>query len=174
MFLPFSLRTAPRIFNLFAEALHRVFETLYHWNTTHYLDNFLFVFPPGTDVTPSSTEFDRTISKFGSRKAMEKHSDGCVFVHLGFEFDSEKMQVRLLPNMKQRALDAVNSLLSSPSVTLKILESTLDLLSHRCQVVPLGRPFLQNLFSLICCNGQRSFKRIQISHETRNDLRWWH
>ena len=36
MFLPFGLRTAPRIFNLFAEALHWVFETLYEWNCTHY------------------------------------------------------------------------------------------------------------------------------------------
>jgi hypothetical protein len=50
MFLPFGLRTAPRIFNLFAEALHWVFETLYEWNVTHYLNDFLFVFSPGTDI----------------------------------------------------------------------------------------------------------------------------
>ena len=40
MFLPFGLCTAPRIFNLFAEALHWVFETLNEWNVTHYLDDF--------------------------------------------------------------------------------------------------------------------------------------
>jgi hypothetical protein len=34
MFLPFGLRTAPRIFNLFSEALHWVFETLQGWNSS--------------------------------------------------------------------------------------------------------------------------------------------
>ena len=174
MFLPFGLRTAPRIFNLFAEALHWVFETLHEWNTTHYLDDFLFVFPPGMDVTAASAEFDHILAKFGLSKVVEKDSDGCVVVHLGFEFDSENMQVRLPQNKKQRALNAVNSLLASPSVTLNMLESTLGFLSHCCQVVPLGRPFLRNLFSLICRSGQRSFNRIRISHNARNDLRWWH
>jgi hypothetical protein len=64
MFLPFGLRTAPRIFNLFAEALHCVLETLFEWNCTHYLDDFLFVFPPGTDLTSFSAEFDDVLAKF--------------------------------------------------------------------------------------------------------------
>jgi hypothetical protein len=55
IFLPFGLRTAPRIFNLFSEALHWVFETTFRWNLTHYLDDFLFVFPPGTDISLSRT-----------------------------------------------------------------------------------------------------------------------
>src|SRR5277367_1383974 len=84
MFLPFGLRTAPRIFNLFAEALHWVLDTLFEWNVTHYLDDFLFVFPPGTDITALSAQFDKVLGKFGLTKAVEKDSDGCVIVHLGF------------------------------------------------------------------------------------------
>jgi hypothetical protein len=57
MFLPFGLRTAPRIFNLFSEALHWVFKTLRGWNLTHYLDDFLIVFPPDTDITTYSRQF---------------------------------------------------------------------------------------------------------------------
>src|SRR5579859_1862347 len=93
MFLRFGLRTAARIFNLFAEALHWVFETLNEWNVTHYLDDFLFVFPPGTDITPISAEFDRVLAKMGFSKAAEKDSNGCVVVHLRFEFDSKSMEV---------------------------------------------------------------------------------
>ena len=81
MFLSFGLRTSPRIFNLFAEALHWIFETLEEWNITHYLDNFLFVFPPSTGVKEYLTEFDRILSEFGLTKAAEKDSDGCVVVH---------------------------------------------------------------------------------------------
>src|SRR5436190_16670570 len=94
MFLPFGLRTAPRIFNLFAEALHWVFETLHEWNVTHYLDDFLFVFPPGTDLHPYSLQFDEILSSFGLSKAVEKDSNGCIVVHLGFEFNSNKMEVK--------------------------------------------------------------------------------
>ena len=109
MFLPFGLRTAPRIFNLFAEALHWILETLHEWNVTHYLDDFLFVFPPGTDIAPLSTEFDRILSKFGLSKAAEKDSNGCIVIHLGFEFDSVNMCVTLPPNKKQRAVDIVRT-----------------------------------------------------------------
>ena len=117
MFLPFGLRTAPRIFNLFAEALHWIFDTLHEWNVTHYLDDFLFVFPPGTDLSPHSLQFDQVLSSFGLSKAAEKDSNGCVVVHLGFEFNSSTMEVTLPPNKKQRAVDAVSFLLSSPSVS---------------------------------------------------------
>jgi Reverse transcriptase (RNA-dependent DNA polymerase) len=68
MFLPFGLRTAPRIFNLFAEAPHWIFDTLHEWNVTHYLDDFLFVFPPGTDLSLYSLQFDRVLSSFGLSK----------------------------------------------------------------------------------------------------------
>jgi hypothetical protein len=138
MFLPFGLRTAPRIFNLFAEALHWVFDTLYEWNCTHYLDDFLFVFPPHTKISEVSAQFDEVLSEFGFSKAPEKDLNGCIVVHLGFEFDSNLMQVRLPPNKKQRALDSILNLLTSSTVTLSTLESTLGFLSHCCQVVPLG------------------------------------
>jgi|SRR5277367_2079729 len=172
MFLPFSLRIAPRIFNLFAEALHWVLETLFEWNLTHYLDDFLFVFPLGTDITPLSAQFDEVLTEFGLTKPVEKDSDGCIVIHLGFEFDSINMQVRFPLNKKQRAIEAVNVLLTSSTVTLSMLESALGVLSHCCQVVPLGRPFLRNLFSQVCrIQARRHLTRIRINHESQSDLR---
>src|SRR5437667_8040899 len=79
MFLPLGLRTAPRIFNLFAEVLHWVFETLKEWNVTHYLDDFLVVFPANTDITSYSQQFDDILETFGLSKATEKDSQGCTY-----------------------------------------------------------------------------------------------
>ena len=129
MFLPFGLRTAPRIFNLYTEALHWIFQTLEEWNLTHYLDDFLFVFPSGTDITSFSAEFDRVLQQFGLSKSAEKDSDGSMVIHLGFQFDSINMQVSLPPGKKQRAIDAVISLLSSPSISSSIKSFLLDALS---------------------------------------------
>ena len=72
MFLTFGLRTAPRIFNLFAEALHWIFETLHEWNVTHYLDDFLFIFPPYTKISTISAQFDAVLGEFGLTESHRK------------------------------------------------------------------------------------------------------
>src|SRR5438552_12636219 len=46
--------------------------------------------------------------------------------------------------------------------------------SHCCQVVPLGRPFLRQLFALLCRSSERHrFHRIRIPHAVKRDLKWW-
>jgi len=138
MFLPFGLRTAPRVFNLFSEALHWIFTTLYHWDVTHYLDDFLAVFPPNADILTHSQVFDSILATVGLTKAPEKDSEGTTVSYLGFEFDSMNMEVRLPPNKRLRALRAVHRLLNATSASYSALEETLGFLSHCCQVVPLG------------------------------------
>ena len=132
MFLPFGLCTAPRIFNYFAEALHWVLETLKEWNVTHYLDDFLVVFPANTNITSYSQQFDDILETFSLSKATEKDSQGCTVIHLSFEFDSINMEVRLPANKKTRALKSVQSLLSAKHVTFSDLEHSLGFLSHCC------------------------------------------
>jgi Reverse transcriptase (RNA-dependent DNA polymerase) len=156
MFLPFGLCTAPRIFNLFTEALHWVFATLYGWNLSHYLEDFLFVFPPGTDISVMSNQFDDVLAKVGLRKAAKKDADGIVVTHLGFGFDTIQMEVRLPPNKKQRAIREVEHFLNSPRISSAELDSTLGFLSHCCKAVPLGRPFLRDLFALLRRNQART------------------
>ena len=103
MFLPFGLRTAPRIFNLFSEALHWVFETLPHRDLTHYLDDFLVVFPPDTDISTHSQVFDDVLTTVGLTKAPEKDADGTTVTHLSFEFDSMRMEIRPPPRTRSSA-----------------------------------------------------------------------
>ena len=95
-FVPTSgLRTTPRIFNLFSEALHWVFETLFCGNLTHYLDDFLIVFPPGTSIDGLLKRYDAVLATFGLSPASEKDMNGQVVTHLGFEPDSNATEVRL-------------------------------------------------------------------------------
>ena len=172
MFLPFDLRIAPHIFNLFAEALHWIFETLHEWNVTHYLDDFLFVFPSHTEISIVSIQFDVILEEFGLTKAIEKDSNDYVVVHLGFEFDPKMMQVCLPPNKKQRALDAIMNLLLSSTITLSMLDTIFGFLSHCCKVVPLERSFLRNLFSEIYRASSRChLHRIRLTPASREDLR---
>jgi hypothetical protein len=77
----------------FKDFVSMVFETLYGWNLSHYLDDFLFVFPPGTDISPISPQFDDVHATVGLRKAAKKDADGTVVTHLGFEFDTIRIEL---------------------------------------------------------------------------------
>ena len=169
MFLPFGLRTSPRIFNLFSEAVHWVLEHKHGWSITHYLDDFFAVFPPTSDPTIHSATFDKVISEFGLTKAAEKDETGTEVTHLGFEFDSNKMEVRLPPNKLRRAQAEVENLLARKSISQAKLEEILGFLSHCCQVVPLGRPFLRQLFSLL--QRKARFRRTRLSSSAKRDRR---
>src|SRR5436190_22096783 len=114
------------------------------------------MFSSKTNITSISIQFDDVLAEFDLTKVIEKDLDDYVVMHLEFEFDSECMQVRLPSNKKQRALDTINALLSSFIVTIIILETTLDFLSHCCHVVSLSRSFLRNLFSQICRSNNHS------------------
>ena len=171
LFLPFGLRTSPRIFNLFSEAIHWVLETIHGWSVSHYLDDFFAVFPPHAELDGPSHIFDHVLSEIGFVKAPEKDESGTIVTHLGFQIDSDLMEVRLPPNKHARAVRAVSELASRKSVPQASFQETLGFLSHCCQVIPLGRPFLRQLFSLL--KRKSRYRRIRLNSEAKQDLRWW-
>ena len=134
LFLPFGLRTAPFLFNLFAEGLHWVFVYEYGWSLTHYLDDSLSVFPPNTDPKPLSTLYDSVCNDFGIQTEAKKDEMGTRVMHLGFNIDTTIMEASLPPNKRKRAIAIVHSLLLKSWISRTRLEETLGFLSHCCQV----------------------------------------
>jgi hypothetical protein len=149
LFLPFGLRTSPRIFNLFSEAIHWILEMIHGWSISHYLDNFFTVFSPHMELNGPSQLFDHVLSEIGFAKVPEKDKSGTIVTHLSFQIDSNLMEVHLPPNKHARRVRAVSELASRRSVPQAFFEETLSFLSHYCQVIPLGHPFLRQLFSLL-------------------------
>ena len=64
-------------------------------------------------------------------------------------------------------------MLDSKSTHYALLEQALGFLSHCCQVIPLGRPFLRNLFSLLRGRRQNSTHIVRLSRAAIRDLQWW-
>ena len=151
MFLPFGLRIAPRIFNLFSEALHWIFESLLRWNLTHYLDDFLFIFPSGMDVEDLFEQYDEILATFGLSPTPEKNMHENIVTHLGFELDSNTMEVHL-QNKRLCAMQAVTDFLKAHTVTHSTLQETLGFLSHCGMVVPWDDLSFGN--SSLCCTAR--------------------
>src|SRR5947207_10736113 len=109
----------------------------------------------------------------GLTAAPEKDMNSTTVIHLGFELGSIKMEVRLPPNKHSHALHTVLQLLKAKSITHSILDEALGFLSHCCQVIPLGRLFLRNMFSTLRrIPSSRPF-RTHLSRAAKKDLRWW-
>jgi hypothetical protein len=169
LFLPFGLRTAPFIFNLFAEAIHWIMENYHGWILHHYLDDFIAFFPPDTNLSPAGRQFEDICRQLGFQIAEEKNDEGTVVDYLGITIDSEKMEARLPPGKKDRVLREVIATLEKDRVSRADLQSLLGFLTFCTRVFPLGRPFLRHLFNML--NGGKQHQRLSLA--ARRDLVWW-
>jgi hypothetical protein len=166
--LPFGMSTSPFIFNLFGEGLHWILEHIFNQSLVHYLDNFLFV---GGE---SEKLFSEVCTFLGFEEKKSKAMDGYVLDFTGIELDSDKMEVRLPQDKHNRAMSVVQNRLHRGSTSSKELKSVLGFLSFCARVVPLGRPFLRNLFNLLQSLSHihaNAVRRIPL--KARTDLRWW-
>jgi hypothetical protein len=168
-FLPFGLRTAPFLFNMFAEGLHWILEYLYNQSLVHYLDDFLLV--GGED----ESIFTAVCNHLGLEEKASKAMDGHVVDFTGIELDSEQMIARLPQDKLKRATKAVQDTLRLGYTSFKALRSMLGFLSFCARVVPLGRPFLRKLFNFAreLSLLSRPTTRRRLSAEAIQDLRWW-
>jgi len=178
MFLAFGLRTSPRIYNMFGEAIHWVMENEFGWTITHYVDDFLAAFPPNTNAHEQSLLFNKVCTDIGFTTEPKKDEMGTSVNHLGFIIDSSSMTATLPENKRNRATNLLTSMLQRKSVSVVMLESLLGFLSHCCEVVPVGRPFLRNIFNMLnqAKNANREtnpYRYIKVTKHARRDILWW-
>jgi Reverse transcriptase (RNA-dependent DNA polymerase) len=95
LFLPFGLRTAPFIFNLFGEALQWILHRKYSYVIKRYLDDFLFILPPTvnpSEVQQAGAQFKIICTALGFSEAEDKSKDGTRVDYLGLILDTAKME----------------------------------------------------------------------------------
>ena len=163
---------------MFAEVIHWTLEHSFNWNLSHYVDDFLGIFPPSINLAEESTKFDRICADFGFPTEPSKDEMGTRVNHLGFEVDTVSMTATLSENKRNRAIKLLSSLINRKAVAATTLEHLLGFLSHCCEVVPVGRPFLRHLFnSLANANSSKRdrnpYRYTRISRHARRDMLWW-
>jgi hypothetical protein len=98
--LPFGLRTAPFLFNLFAEALHWILATKTSSGLVHYLDDFVFVLLPSTDPSIVAAIYSAVTDDLGIPRNESKNACGCKVDVLGYTIDTQLFYISL-PTRKQ-------------------------------------------------------------------------
>ena len=111
--LPFGLRSAPALFNHYAEALDWIMANNYGAQLLHYLDDFLLVGPPGEDTCQEAMSRMLTVcDQLGIPVASEKlEGPTTALTFLGIVLDTSAQQLRLPPG-QARGADRANQVLA--------------------------------------------------------------
>ena len=178
-FLPFGLRTAPYIFNLFAEVFHWVLvDQLKNQNSRaiviHYLDDFLLVLPPCANPELHSKTFSILCKEVGLTIKLSKNEERTVVSFAGIEFDTQRMAIRLPEKKLHKARTMIEQAAKRKSLSLLEIQNIIGYLNFVSTVIPLGRTFLRRLYNmeLYFPLGSRHQPR-RISGAVKKDIAWW-
>ena len=172
--LPFGLRSAPKIFSAFADALAWILGEQGVTRQLHYLDDFLFVGPPReTSCAVSLHKALEVCQHLGVPVATHKtEGPSTHLVFLGIRIDTERMQLSLDQDKLARIVALVESWDSRRSATKRELQSLIGHLSHAATVVQPGRTFLRRMIDLMKVAKQPGH-HVRLTVAFRSDLHWW-
>lgn len=174
--LGFGCRSAPYIFNLFAEALHWILQRNIPARVRHYLDDFLSIFAP--DVPPSQVEtalawaIQLGVSlglKFQLTKVV---GPATTLEFLGLELDSIAMEVRLPADKLAYLIELLAVWSTKVSCTLRELDELTGYLQFASQVIPSSRTFLRRLYAF-SSEFPTKFTRRHVPKAAMLDVAWW-
>ena len=149
-FLPFGLRTAPCIFDLFAKALNWILIAVLCWSIiVHYLDDFLAILAPDADVSLYEQQFKALCEQLGLTINHKKDVAGTTLDFLGLEFDTINMQARLPRAKLVKGENMLAAIQKRSSIPRDELEQIIGFLSFASKVVVPGRAFLRRLYNAL-------------------------
>jgi len=152
-FLPFGLRTAPYLFNLFTEVFHWVLEEELQAlglrvRIIHYLDDFLMVLPPQASTAQYTTVFTNLCLEVGLSIKESKNDEGTVASFAAVEFDTSTIVIRLPAKKLLKGQSMTQRTAEKKSVSLLELQKITGHLNFVATVVLLGRTFLRRLYNM--------------------------
>jgi hypothetical protein len=172
VFLPFGLRSAPFLYNIFAELLHWGANAIGIKVVFHYLDDFLFIEPASSAVC-ALDRFEELASFLGfSLNPSKRVPPTTSLSFLGIALDTIAMTASLPADKITKTLAALRRLQDRSRCTQQELPQLVGLLQFACKVLPAGRPFLRR-FITAAYSVRHPSHRIYLSADLREDLGWW-
>jgi hypothetical protein len=175
--LPFGLRSAPSIFEMFSSMLHWILENCAGVrDLVHYADDFLLGGPPGSAVCSEKTELLLAVfDLLGVPVNLDKLIVSVTTItFLGIGLDTVR-GVAFVPDQRLKAMKSViQEWKRRSSCTKGELLSLIGLLQFAAKVVKPGRTFLRRMIDL-AHSVESLFHHISIDRNFsfRGDLDWW-
>ena len=178
-FLPFGLRTALYLFNLFAEVFHWILEQQLNRRNVPatvipYVDDFLIILPPVVDNSRCTKVFSTLCEQIGLSIKVAKNEEGTTVSFASIEFETSTMVIRFPPKKLHKACTLVQKATISRSLSLLEIQQLTGYLYFFSKVIPLGRTFLRRPYNMeLYFPSGSNHNRKCISSEAQRDLAWW-
>ena len=172
--LPFGLRSSAKIFTAIADAAEWIAHQSGIQFIIHYLDDFLIIGAPTlTECVAALKALIAIFKKLGLPLAIKKVEGPLMQIDfVGFELDSQYMQVRL-PLDKLRELQTLLwSWVGRESCVKKELEFLAGKSAHVARVVKPGKTFMRRMYELLS-GIRQDYHHVRINTSCRSDILWW-
>ncbi|KAF7368055.1 Integrase/recombinase xerD [Mycena sanguinolenta] len=174
--LGFGCRSAPYIFNLFAEALHWILQRNLPAFIHHYLDDFLKIFAPDIPRHKVQQALEWTLA-LGEQLGLQFQplkvcGPATVIEFLGIELDTIALEARLPAEKLSYLKDLLTDWPLRTHATLREIQELTGFLQFASQVIPTACAFLRGLYDFEK-GFATPFSRRRLSRSARRDIAWW-
>ena len=172
--LPFGLKSAPKLFNLFADALEYSMKKQGCSIVTHYLDDFFTCGPRNSSICGTNLNImKQTCKDIGfSLQPTKVIGPTSVLEYLGIVVDSDKMELKISNERLCETTNELSKWQNKRVCTKRQLLSLIGKLSFVSQVVRPGRTFMRRLIDL-SKRARYLHHRLRLNRAAYEDIRWW-
>ena len=173
--LNFGLRSAPFLFDMFAEVL---LDFMNHVGVpprvVRYVDDFIVLAPTAQECQQHLDLMLHTCLAAGFSVQPSKVTTPAVTTEfLGIVIDSVHEQLRISPERLQEITTEVAAWLGVKKATKRRLLSLIGKLAFAAKVIRSGRAFLGRLIGA-AKQANSLHHHVKLTEEARADLHWWH
>ena len=173
--LPFGLRSSPFLFNTVAVALEYIIKMhLGNPSVIHYLDDFLFAGPPGSDECEHTLIGAESLCDHlgvETKRAKRTSPTTCI-TFLGIELDTVAQTARVPPAKLSLLMEELSTFRDRRKCTKRELLSLIGKLAFAAKVIPAGRIFLRRLIDA-STTVPLLHHQLRVSAGIRADIDWW-
>ena len=173
--LPFGLRSAPAIFNRFADAVCWILNFVYNFkNLIHYSDDFFLVSSSNPSHAASDLSNIKSVFHHLSIPIAEDKLEGpsTSITYLGINSDSTNFTIRITDDKYIELSTLLSTWRKRKKCTKRDLLSLIGKLSFACKVVRPGRIFMRRLITLSTTVHQLQH-HITLNRQAQADIQWW-
>jgi hypothetical protein len=173
--LPFGLKSACRLWELYATALQHFIERMLGIrHVLHYIDDFLFVVKELRTAHEHLRKALGLCTRLGLPMAADKtEGPSTCLTFLGIQIDTVAMNASLSADRLERLHSLLGDWERKSHVTITELKSLEGVLQWCTNVIHPGRSFLERIRAFCKTKGRTGEGPHSIPAEVRADIGWW-
>ena len=164
-----------KLFNVAADLLQWIAEHNKVTPLLHYLDDFLTLGPPQSEVCHHNLATLKLLChSLGVPLALEKvEGPTTCLPFLGIIIDTNRMEARLPDDKLARIQGLLGTWLDRKKATKREILSLVGLLQHAAKIVRCGRSFVSRMYTTAAKLQELEYFTC-LNKDFRSDLSWWH